>query len=312
MSLVCRFVERSLALSGVQGTGSAHVAPWVRRHLDRCAACRRVQSDFESIAGRLAEALDAPEPSDAFVERVWAGIGAGERRTAGAGRGAVTAWAAAGVLVVAAILFGSNLRTSERAGVTEPALQSHAQTADARPGGASRTAETTAGSAARTTSRVEQRAAKDEPRKPRTERQKAKDDERKANAAEKAAIRRMLLLRRRMAHAPERTTPTETKPSSATGGDATGATTSSAPAWADIGRYYEAQSDASSAAYAYRQAWHETGDTSAAYAVGRTSEAAGDILTAVECYAEMLESHSKASSNHDGVSHRLDDLSARA
>jgi predicted TPR repeat methyltransferase len=92
-----------------------------------------------------------------------------------------------------------------------------------------------------------------------------------------------------MAKAGARPSVRSAAPTAPVGGQSAGVAAAPAVEWVTLGQYYEAQSDASSAAYAYRQALRDRADPAIAFAAGRTSEASGDILSAVECYAQTLE-----------------------
>lgn len=301
MNPLCPWVERLIARSAARDEDIRW--GWARRHMERCPECARAAKDFRTIRDGLASALDAPEPSEAFVANMWAAIdapGALAGGHAAPGRrpamsalgwaGAVAVAATAGLVVVhslrrAPILPGATptreVRIARDAGQPDTPVnrQAAAESPDRR-GALRRTARDTA------------RAGSDGDRKA------SKRD----TAAERAAIQRMLRQRQRLASgkAAPKTEPAAGRPAASATSDASDRS-AAAVSWAELGYYYEAQSDVSNAAYAYRQAWREQGGAAAAFAAGRTSEAAGDILSAVECFAEILDDANGARSSGDGA-----------
>ncbi len=320
MNLVCRLVERSVAASVARGDEPR--AAWVRFHLKRCSACRQVHADMDAIRRRLAEALDSPEPSDAFLDRVWAGIDADAPAPKRHRYAHLGIWAATGASALALVLAVTFVRdgtqgtdqsgTGRRSAMAAHDVASRAQEGARQTGQARRKAKAKPAAEPRPTDKIP--------------------------PAQDALIRRLIVQRRRLARMPTATepkgeargsqanrgrsirmasggsagaSPSPAGSTSPAGSPSPGGSPSSAATpqptlgWVDIARYYELQNDASSAAYAYRQALREKTDADTAYAAGRTSEAAGDILAAVECLAEMLAGPPAASSTDgDGVSHR--------
>lgn len=290
MSLICRLVERSIAASVAR---EAEPGPtWVRRHVDRCPECTRILADMRALSEGLTAALDAPEPSAAFVSRVWARVDA---PTSVSARPTVTSallWV--GTLAAATALAGVGIRTLWPGGIgrVERPGSSVLMPAPSPPGAV-----------------VAERTDRTEPAQKASDAgaaRQATDDQRRAaqrdRAAEKAAIRRMLRLRQRIADGKRPATGRNGAHAAAVE-DAPAESPQQPPAigWAELGYLYEAQSDAYSAAYAYRQAWRERRDAGTAFAAGRMSEAAGDILSAVEHYADLLDDDRDSRSANEGA-----------
>jgi len=303
MSLICRASDRALARLAASGTAEPE-APWLRRHLGRCEGCRAAWEAYRRMGEVLPEALEAPVADDRFVAGVWTAIDAHPAGHKAGRRVAAWNWAVAAAAVAALVLTVANSlgpRQGDSAKTDPGALQVAAagDPLDTRPQSSGMTGQGAQRAAGTTDARkaTAPKVAKRSEASPR--RQTVRRLTERESAAARAAIQRML--RRRLANSG--TVPQARSASSS----ATEATTTTASSWLDWARYYESQSNHASAAYAYRQAWREGGDTSTAYAAARTSEAAGDIVGAVEFYARILDDSEPQRAPIEGSSHHNSD-----
>ncbi|MCX6358675.1 MAG: hypothetical protein NT029_02620 [Armatimonadetes bacterium] len=262
MNLVCTCVRRRLAALAASG---ADIEPtsWLARHLAACSDCSRERRALASLAGHLSSAR-LPEPDEqAFAAAVWQKVDA---LPAPIHRAAW--WQSPGLLAAAAGACALALWMAREPAGVGVAAPPHGPVSTARAGGAAGTVASISPA-----SRPKADLLTTPPPAPVPQAKKPATSGSRAPVIPKlrpglnpatARPRRML----------------------ASAGSATAGST---VAWSDWGSYYEQKGDYRSAAYAYGMAHSEKRDPTTAFAYGRASEASGDLASAMDRYAAVLE-----------------------
>lgn len=262
MNLVCICVRRRLAALAASGT-EMEPTSWPARHLAACPDCSRERRALASLAGGLASTR-LPEPDEQeFAAAVWRKIDAlpapGHRAAwwqspallaAAAGACALALWMA---------------REPAGVGVIAPP---RAPASTARVGGPAGSVASISPASRPKADLLTTPPAAPAPRvrKPGVAKERTPVIPKLRPGLNPAAARPRRML-----------------------ASAGSATTGSTVAWSDWGSYYEQKGDYRSAAYAYGMAHSEKRDPTTAFAYGRASEASGDLASAMDRYAAVLE-----------------------
>jgi hypothetical protein len=262
MNLVCTCVRRRLAALTASGT-EIGPASWLARHLAACPDCSLESRALASLAGDLASAR-LPEPDEqTFAAAVWRKVDALPAPI----RRAVW-WQSPGLLAAAAGACAVALwmaREPARVDITE---QPHSPGSAVRAAGL---AGTVASISPASRPKADLVTPPPAPPVPRVKKPTA------------AGSRTPAIPKLRPGLNPASARPRRMLASAAS------STAGSTVAWSDWGSYYEQKGDYRSAAYAYGMAHSEKRDPTTAFAYGRASEASGDLASAMDRYAAVLE-----------------------
>ena len=248
MKLICRFVERRLALLAVRGDdlGGEDRLP---SHVRRCASCRSAWEGLRRLHEGLSQEVHDLEIGCDFSRAVSERIAAAEVRPPS--RLLLAGRAFAIPVGIAVLLFAFRLYYA-KPGAERPVVSHH-------PSMVAGAGEPTAV------------AVRDESSHPK--------------GAKQAPKQRPQARRHRRKRAKQRTVPVIGRTLVADNGKGK----AEKVPWATVGLYYEYAGDYRRASAAYAMAYKQKADPQLAYAVARSAEGAGDVTSALDYYATLLD-----------------------